>query len=421
MSASKQPTAAASQFRLVQPMTASDGFTISWIDEIDGKTVEVRRATKIRDRRDATRMLTSLRRKAQRLAPRVEYSESRQLYVLHAYVDGKLVRRSLGTRDPSEIDRRKAIKLAELGLAQEADSFTVGDMLDRYWAEKFADKHPTRSRDCQRSLKLLRKHFTNNKQVRSITSDDYRAFIAWRSETVSAGSIRLELTYWNAALNLAAKAKRLSADALPPLATLPDVPEKERLVLTKDDWSAILDVAQNMRTGSARTGRLSAMEVYLHMVRYTGGRVSFYTQLKWSRVDFENRLIHFALVGEVATKKKRPTVPMNDQLEAILRRAYDEREPDTPGFDFVLWQRKNFQAQMSWLKSAMKKTGKIRLIELAERLHSHAFRRSFITWAVTAGWSPWLIGQVTGQSSAIIEKTYAVYQPDAAKSFMEGI
>jgi len=52
--------------------------------------------------------------------------------------------------------------------------------------------------------------------------------------------------------------------------------------------------------------------------------------------------------------------------------------------------------------------------EIAPVIHSHAFRRSFATWAAAEGFSPWVIGKITGNSAEQIEKTYAVFRPDHA-------
>lgn len=413
---SNLPNDTAAQFRLLRTQNSTRYWFVAWFQrDNNGVLVEVTDANRYRAKAEAQRRLQQLQRKRDKLVPYVRWCPSRRLYMLHA--NGK--RHSLGTRDPELIDHHKARVMRKLGLdGADSDSYTVAQMLSDYHSLHIApNAAPTTQRQMPGIIARLRSWFTDDKQVRHVTMADLQSYRDDR--LVQAGlatAYRVEAATWNAALRFAQRRRMLPKGMDLPLMELPQRTAKQYLVLSKDDWAAILAVAEQERR--ERFTRLSALELYLHMVRYTGGRISFYADLRWDRVDLSAGMIHFQPVGAQETKKRRPTVPIAADLLPVLQRAYDERQP---GDDFVLWQRQDMQHQIKRLRQAMADSGNPRMQELAPQIHSHAFRRSYVTWAVSEGVSPWLVGQVTGQSTAVIEQYYAVYRPDMGRSVVDSV
>ena len=399
---SSKPTRHAVGFRVV----ADDGsHRVVWLDQIDGEAISVRDKVKSATPKLARERLRRPEKPAQDQQPRVVWCESKNSYQLWVKIDGRTRRVGLSEKDYDLAVQKAPRKMIEMGWAEDLEArATFGQVVDAYLAKR-RDRpgHESRVSVCTKLLAC----FTHDKPVSAFTRDDQAVYEATRPR-VKTTTRNNEAKTFNAIINEAHRDGLI--DAKPPTWQRVAEPEVQRLVLTKQDWADILDVAANMPRGSNRTGRLHDLEIYLHMVRYTGGRRSFYRDLKWERVDFDNKTINFAVVGETYTTKRRPMVPISDDLLPILELAYEQRD----GSDYVLPQRILFKTLFKSLRAAMAKSNNDRMRELAPVIHSHAFRRSFATWAAAEGFSPWVIGKITGNSAEQIEKTYAVFQPSHA-------
>ena len=398
----KRPTRHAVGFRSLRD---DDGFRVVWLDQIDGETVNARDSIKSASARLSRERLRRLEKAVQDQQPRVVWCESKNSYQLHVKIDGRTRRVGLSEKDRDLAVQKVPRKMIEMGWAADMQAhLTLAQAIDGYLAKRRDRPSETgRVAVCRRFLEF----FTGDKPVASFTRDDQRAYFATRSH-LKINTRNSEVAIFNAIMNQAVKDGRI--EQKPPKWEKTPEPTVDRLVLSKSDWAGVVEVAANLLRGSNRTGRLSDLEIYLHMVRYTGGRRSFYTDLRWDRVDLDRRTINFAVVGQSYSTKRRPHVPISDALMPIMQRAFAERD----GSPFVLWQRVNFDTLFESLRNAMSKSKNDRMREIAPVIHSHAFRRSFATWAAAEGFSPWVIGKITGNSAEQIEKTYAVFRPDHA-------
>jgi len=399
---SSKPTRHAVGFRVVRD---DSSHRVVWLDQIDGEAISVRDTIKSATPKLARERLKRLEKLAQDQQPRVVWCESKNSYQLHVKIDGRTRRVGLSEKDYDLAVQKAPRKMIEMGWAEDLEArATFGQVVDQYLAKR-RDRpgHESRVSVCSNLLAC----FTSDKPVASFTRDDQALYEATRPG-LKTSTRNNEAKTFNAIINQAARDGVI--DAKPPTWQRVSEPEVQRLVLTKQDWADVLGVAANMPRGSNRTGRLHDLEIYLHMVRYTGGRRSFYRDLKWDRVDFANKTINFAVVGETYTTKRRPMVPISDDLLPILKLAYEQRD----GSEYVLPKRIGFKTLFASLRTAMAKSNNDRMRELAPVIHSHAFRRSFATWCAAEGFSPWVIGKITGNSAEQIEKTYAVFQPSHA-------
>ena len=398
----KRPTRHAVGFRVVRD---DSSHRVVWLDQIDGETVNARDSIKSATPKLARERLRRLEKAVQDQRPRVVWCESKNSYQLHVKIDGRTRRVGLSEKDHDLALQKVPRKMIEMGWAEGVEaSATFGQVVDQYLAKR-RDRpgHKSRVSVCTKLLAC----FTHDRPVSAFTRDDQAVYEATRPR-VKISTRNNEAKTFNAIINQAHRDGVI--DAKPPTWQRVAEPEVQRLVLTKQDWADVLGAAADMPRGSNRTGRLSDLEIYLHMVRYTGGRRSFYADLRWDRVDLDRRTINFAVVGQSYSTKRRPHVPISDALMPIMERAFAERD----GSPFVLWQRVNFDTLFESLRNAMSKSKNDRMREIAPVIHSHAFRRSFATWAAAEGFSPWVIGKITGNSAEQIEKTYAVFRPDHA-------
>jgi len=414
-------SAAAGPFR-VRANKRTSTYTVLWYDhDSNGALVEHEHPTQFRTQRSANKVMQRLMNQAESKRPRVRLCPNRNMFMLHVEVNGKPLRRSLGTRDPQEIPRRREIVMAKLGLGGDAGVLTVREMFADYYDHGLVDAAASTRQVFGRMIQRFRRYFTDDAPVSTITEDQLAIYQTRRLESVQPVSFGLEVSCWNAAVRYAISRKMLDPSKAPPLLVKPKRLHKERLLLTREDWSGILDEAHKFRRYVTHSPRLGSLELYLHLVRYTGGRASFYDQLQWSQVDLRNKLIDFQPTGVVASKRKRrPLVPIAKELLPVLERAYAEREP---GDDYVLWERGSLIGERvtGFARRVLRSSESARMRELSPQLHSHAFRRAYITGGMSQGLSSWLIGQVTGNSPAVIEKYYATYRPDMGRSVVDSV
>ncbi len=299
---------------------------VSWYDrDTDGTLVRHYDPQPFRKEARARERVHQLRREVGKLGPTVRLCPHRNLYVLHVYVDGRLVRRSLGTRDADEIPARMEKALAKLGLGKAVSSVTVRQFIDRYLIENLDDARlKTRYRTI-RTIKVFEQEFGAERNIYSLTQDDVERFVKQRVLTYKPNSVNTEISVWNAAVNYHRKKNLFPAGKTVPTMERVQVPQTEKLLLTETDFDLIFEAARDWRKTRARKNsnreRPSSLEIYLKMVRYSGGRSCFYDDLLWSQVDLENGFINFAVPGVIYKRnKRRPTVPIAAELRPYLER-----------------------------------------------------------------------------------------------------
>lgn len=401
-------------------------WTVSWFDrENDGTLVTRLDPQQFRKEERARERIKQLRREVERLRPTVRLCPNRNLYVLHVYIGDppRLTRRSLGTRDPDEVPARMEKVLAKLGLGEQVSQLTIGAMMDQYMADGLQSAVVAVRRSFVRLSHNLQDFLGRHKNVYDIKDADLAAYLEHRAASVSAASLRVETGFWNAAVRWHMRKKLFADGKTVPLMERPQVPHKDKLLLAKDDHSALVEAAKTWRKNHRKQDRSrpGSLEIYLNMVRYTGGRSCFYDDLQWSQVDFANGMIDFQPAGVVvAANKRRPTVPIAAELMPYLRDIHARRQP---GETHVLWQRgiPITTRVYTFKKLYLSKSEDPRLRQLADSLHSHAFRRAYITWAMSAGLSASLVARVTGNSAATIEAHYFAYRPDMGRAVVDSV
>ena len=198
----------------------------------------------------------------------------------------------------------------------------------------------------------------------------------------SDSTIRRELHVLTAAVNHAKRWKRLDATDNPVVELPSDAAPEETKWLTKDELNELF---------SAADGPLAD---FIAIAYFTAARRASIETLRVEQVDVQNRRINLRKAGEVATKKRRPIVPMHAKIEPILARLVREAGPDGflfgPSIDF-------YKAFRALCRSAGIDD---------DRAHPHVLRHSRATHLLMAKTSIYDVAKLLGDTVATVERVY---------------
>jgi len=296
-------------------------------------------------------------------------------------------RRSTGTADRKEAEKVLAGFILEHDAQPSGEDALIVFLLDDYYHEHVSQKP---SRDV---AALAIKHLTEHAESHPISLINRKwcgEYVAKRrrgqiGQGATDGTIRRELGVLVAALNHAAREKKIKKADVPHV-SLPEEPPPRDVWLTQDE-------AERLRNGcvSART------RLFVEVGLATGARRRAIEALTWFQVDLERGLIQFNPDGRKQTKKRRPTVPISDALMPWLVEAHK-----TKTNEWVLGEpgsvRKGFEAS-------------VRRAGLTKHVTPHTLRHTLATWMAQAGKSFFEIAGVLGDIVSTVEKRYAHHNP----------
>lgn len=282
---------------------------------------------------------------------------------------------------------------------------SVSDLIDLY-LDGHVEANVTDKVRVRNGLDLV-KAFFKHRDVKALgpqDCDEYEAArragkveVRGKKRRGGSATIRFELTMLSTAIKNAVDNKRLARADMPTL-TRPDAPPSNGTWVTPDDYRNRLLPTIPVRTKATRRPRLTRIYRFIMLAFHTAQRRAAIETLQWEQVDLDLRMIDFNEPGRPITKKRRPVVPINDDLLAVLKTAYAER---LPGSKYVLdirgsirktfdhWREK---AGMPWLTR-------------------HTIRRTWATWAAIRGVSMTDIAAVLGDDVATVEKHYLKFSP----------
>jgi integrase len=219
---------------------------------------------------------------------------------------------SLRTKDPVEAKAAYINFLTEgKKLFQKTGSdLTVDKALDQYLTEHVEIKcaAPERQKIAVTSLK---RHLAK-KPIASVDIPTCREYVAARKKEVSAmktpiseSTIRRELVTLKAAANHALAWKRLSA-AEAPTFELPAESHPSKEVHTKAELRFLLQAAKG------------EMRRFINIIYHLGSRRAAIENLEIDQIDFKRREVRLDKQGARVTKKRRPVVPLYQEIEEDL-------------------------------------------------------------------------------------------------------
>lgn len=207
------------------------------------------------------------------------------------------------------------------------------------------------------------------------------------------GTIKREMVVLRAAVNHAVKAKRLTHDDAPFIAMPNESPPRDRW-LTADEIDKLLEAALQGRSPDKPYPRIYR---FIVLALATASRKTAILQLTKSQVDLERRLIHFNPKGRRQTNKRRPPVPISDELLPIITKMVKDAKGD-------LLLDKTGDVYESF-DAAVKRAG---LVDVTP----HTLRHTWATLAAQNGVSLLDIAAVLGDSYATVERTYLHHCPE---------
>lgn len=327
-------------------------------------------------------------------------------------------RKSMGTSDRAAAEARFGQWLLLGGHRGEvSEKAKAGLTVAELWAI-YDDKHIQRNSAAPASLascwKNLKVHF-GKLTVEEIDEDAVDDYEEKRSEgdigrPSGPSTVRKELAALVACLNWHSSPERgkkaLLARRDVPAIRLPDE------AAPRDRWLTTAEIGA-LFAAAVSEGRMSRGERFLWLALETAARKQAILDLTWDRVDFETKMIHYAVPGRKQTKKRRPSVPISDALLPVLKRmkreAISERVMDHGG---AVWQavqalvvRAGLAEEQRTEAGRFKSTG----------VSPHTFRHTAATHMARRGVPLYTIAGVLGNTLAMVERVYAKHQPGALR------
>lgn len=293
--------------------------------------------------------------------------------------NGARHRRTLDAKERSSAEAEARLRW------EDADDspWTVGRIVEGYVADLSKQEPPSlqRRKDAWKAMRT----FWADVDPGLIDEDMCKDYHEERA--VSDSTVRYELLMLSTALNWAVEKKHLPSRRK---LWLPAKDEYEIRYLEGDDFEKFLAAVK------APHARL-----YVLLGVYTLARPSAILELQWSQVDLDRRLIHLNPPGRRQTLKKRPVVPINDELYEALVVAYAARQGPfviERGSGPIQSIKKAFQAASE--RSEVKAT-------------PYTLRHTGAVWAAEAGLPMAELAQFMGHDDdRTTQKHYARFSPD---------
>lgn len=211
--------------------------------------------------------------------------------------------------------------------------------------------------------------------------------------------------------------KRLLELADVPVFTLPAEGDPRERWLTTEELRKMFAAAPKLHPS---IDRMTRGERFLWLALETAQRKRAILDLTWDRVDFETRVIHFAVPGKKVTKKRRPSVPISDTLLVQLKRMHDEKIND-----FVM---DHGGEVWSAIQAIVVKAGLSpkQPRGTGERIKStgispHTLRHTAATHMARRGVPLYDIAGILGNTLAMVEKVYAKHCPGRLRAAVNSI
>lgn len=248
--------------------------------------------------------------------PKLHWREDRNVWEILWYEGGQTRRKSTGTADRAEADRKLSRHIIEslshatpLG-PKRPDERLICDMLADY-AEERGEVVSSKA-TLGYSLKALLPYW-GTRYARDIREGTCRAYVQYRvKEGVSDQTAGRELSVLKASIRHDYDAGRLTEVVA---CWRPPVPEG------KDRWLTRTEAAALIRAARKDSRSRWHLPLFILLALYTAGRKEAILSLRWPQVDIDRRLIDLNPEGRAQTSKGRPTLPIPGHLLTFLRYA----------------------------------------------------------------------------------------------------
>ncbi|MBI5427906.1 MAG: site-specific integrase [Nitrospinae bacterium] len=311
---------------------------------------------------------------------------------------------SLGTTDSNEAQAKLGFQvyLIERGCSPKSDRVLFKDVVKKYLAVPSLKAVSTRSRVDS----LIARHllpFFGLKMLGEITRDLLAVYISGRRKEVGDGTIRKELWYLKAIVNVIDREWKLPEG--PGLDLKPD--RQVTNYLEEDEFQSVLPYLS-----------VEILPVVV-VARYTGLRLGDVVDLKWSMVDFEGKVVSVK-TAKTGKEVRIPLAPQVVEVLTPLKKVY------RLGSGFVFDHRPTRSAFRARVQRVFK--GAVRTNGRPE-IRFHDLRHSFCSSLAQAGVQSFLIAELAGHSSLQTTKRYTHFADSSKReaiaktfaNFAEGV
>lgn len=236
----------------------------------------------------------------------------------------------------------------------------------------------------------LKRHF-GELPMPALEIDEQQGFVEARhGQGVRASTISRELSVLRAAIGFY-ESRHLGAPK-------PRIYDLEALE-PRGRWLTEAEV--NRLVGAARSRHVY---LFIRLMLATAARPEAVLDLRWEEVDFAGRIIRLNRHGRAQTSKRRPTVPLPEQLRPALQEAFAHRRTDYVieygGYPVVS------------IKKAFRETA-LRAGFRREDLTPYVLRHTAATWMAQDGVPLWEIAGYLGHADMrMVDRRYAHHHPD---------
>lgn len=319
---------------------------------------------------------------------------------------GKQISQTLKTTDKATAKRLVKDWLAELArqVTGDAARITFDELASQWLAAKRHTLKPASALRFDVSIKAVAPAFSGL-QIRHITAKHCEAWAVARSGDVAASTFNNDLNAMRGAFGYAVAHGLIFRD---PSANVkrpknrnrvPDVPSRER-------FAAIVAAIRADAQGKGCDGA-----DMVEMLAYSGMRLGESVALRWRDVNFAQG-VFTVTGGERGTKNhEQRTVPLSDELHALLERLKRARGSVAPG-DCIL----QTASAKKCLQTACRKLA-------VPPVHHHSFRHYFATCAIESGVDIPTVARWLGHKDggALLMRTYAHLQQAHSREQMQRV
>lgn len=242
------------------------------------------------------------------------------------------------------------------------------------------------------------------KDVSSIDIPACRGYALERqNEGVSLSTIRRELTVLQAAANHAVRWRKITPAEQPSI-ELPPESEPRLSWLFEDEVSALISNAQGR-------GRAFIILAYA-----TAARKETVESLRWSQVCLKTRRIDLNSNGRTRTKKRRPIVPLREEIVQFLH----IQKQTTGDSEFVLGSSACVRYEFDKAAKAANLTVlPARGLRPESRCTPHLLRHSRATHLLQAGKPPFAVANLLGDTLQTLLRVYGHACPDYMQNVLD--
>ncbi|MDP4557909.1 site-specific integrase [Halomonas meridiana] len=314
---------------------------------------------------------------------------------------GTAIRRSTGTVDYREAKALEAKWRSELYQQNAWGTKPQHSFADVATEFLVASQEKRTFGDIQRRVGRLYDHFGPDVVMEEMAGKDVREFISARqADGVKPATINRELSILSAMINHAIEQLEWPMSN-PVRGRKLKEPEGRVRWITHNEADRLVAAAKTQRSGE----RLSD---FILLALNTGARMNELLKMNWSRVDFDNALLH--LEGEDTKSAKRRSVPLNDAALAALKRRWVWVSQNCPYSEWVF--AKTNGERLGCIRQGFKSacdTARIKNFRI------HDLRHTCASWMISEGVPLMDVKEVLGHSTVKMTEKYAHLAPHRAR------